>query len=89
MVKLVRFWFEFEKNTDFLDSELKLGCGVSAYTKDDAHNLLKKKIFVDQEIPKITNIIENVDVNKLDEGHVVRRMGIVSNRGVWFPKHYI
>jgi len=84
-----RFWFEFEFDdvTDY-PFGVGYGCGVTAIDYDDAINLLKQKVFKAIPIPKIRKQIENVNVNDLDQGHVVLNMNPPNYRGIWFPRGY-
>ena len=72
---LIRYWFEFEfpeinKGT----FGTGLGFGVTAYSYDDAVFIIKKQIFTDCPFPAIKKVIENIDVSKLDAGHVLPNM---------------
>ncbi len=82
---LRRYWvrFELDQVKDF--SYLKLGCGVTAYSEMDVCRLLKKYIFKEEDIPQIIEIIKDIDIRTLDQGHVVPNMGVCSIRGVWYP----
>jgi len=82
-LKLLRYWFEFEQLP--APSPINLGCGVTAYNYDDAIDLLKKTVFMDSTLPTIKRVLEDVDISKLDQGHVIPNMGLVLSRGVWFP----
>ncbi len=91
MTKLTRYWISFdvsEIKEKLSDSNLVLGCGVSAYTEEDAIFLFKDKIVQNQQMPEIKSIVSDVDVSTLDKGHVISNMGVVSIRGIWFPKKY-
>lgn len=83
---LKRYWFKFEGLPRF--HALTLGCGVTAYDYSDALRLIADNIFRGEELPAIAEVIENVDVSKLDQGHVIPNMEPVVWRGVWFPKGY-
>jgi len=79
-----RFWFRFEHephNSGYKGSEY----GVTAYDYRDALNLLKDNVFLDDHIPPIIQIIENVDVSTLDAGHVLPNMYSPNLRGIWYP----
>ena len=83
---MIRYWFEFEQDDKFFPRVVVgVGCGVTAYDKNDAITLLQKTVFNDRTMPSITQIIENVDISELDESHVLPNMGNVFERGVWFP----
>ena len=84
MARLRRFWFSFEGLPSF--SVLNVGCGVTAYTYDDALHLLKDRVFA-QSLPACS-VIEDIDISTLDENHVRPNMGVVTQRGVWFPLGY-
>lgn len=75
MKKLLRrFWFRTEKG---------LGIGVTAYSLDDAKYLIEETDFYLDK--NILEIIEDVDVRSLDQGHVIPNMGPPNFRGIWFP----
>ncbi|WP_139237297.1 hypothetical protein [Polaromonas sp. YR568] len=78
------FWFSFDSLPPF--SVLAAGCGVTAYSHDDALHLLKERVF-NQALPACS-VIEDIDVRTLDENHVLPNMGLVTQRGVWFPLGY-
>ena len=86
MRHLRRFWFNFE----LIDTPtvLNLGCGVTAHDYDDAIALLQERIFSKETIPKITRCIQDVDVSTLDASHVLPNLGLVVDRGIWFPQGY-
>ena len=73
---LTRFWF---------DSENGLGVGVTAYSLEDAIELVKLQDISMMFKPIFVSYIENVDVECLDQRHIIPNMGICSSRGVWFP----
>jgi hypothetical protein len=85
-MSLTRFWFRF-RSIQPHDS-LRLGCGVTAYTHDDALSILRKTVFKDSDVPPVDEVIENVDIRSLDQKHVVPNMDPPVWRGVWFPKGY-
>ena len=73
---LTRFWF---------DSDEGLGVGVTAYSLDDAKSLIESESLMEHIKPKLNSYIENIDIQKLDQNHVIPNMGICANRGIWFP----
>ncbi|MEO3404270.1 hypothetical protein AAFN85_10225 [Mucilaginibacter sp. CAU 1740] len=82
---LVRYWFEFDLSVASKDIPpgISMGCGITAFNYDDALLILSITIFKGKQMPPIKRIIENVDISKLDEGHVLPN--IVNppvNRGV-------
>ena len=86
MKQLRRFWFNFEMIG--MLTALNLGCGVTAYDYDDAITLLQERVFSKETIPKITRCIRDVDVSTLDANHVLPNLGLVVDRGIWFPQGY-
>jgi hypothetical protein len=85
-MKLKRFWFEFEKQAAL--SVLNLGCGVSAWDRADAETLMQERLFEKNGLPTIVRCIEDVDMRELDQKHVIPNMGLVTDRGIWFPQGY-
>lgn len=87
MQNIKRFWFEFEiDNVSLYPSGIGCGCGISAYSYQDAIAIIKQEVFKDIEMPKIKKYIENVDIRDLDKGHVIPNMKPPIYRGVWFPQ---
>jgi len=84
VVRLRRFWFSFEGLPPL--SVLQLGCGVTAYTYDDAVRVLKDRV-LGQSLPACS-VVEDVDIRTLDENQVRPNMGVVTLRGIWFPLGY-
>ena len=82
---LTRYWFRFSNPKPF--SSLGLGCGITAYDEDDARAMLNERVFAQlKEYPEIREVIANIDIRTLDQGHVIPNMGIPVVRGVWFPR---
>jgi len=50
--------------------------------------MLRERVFVNHRLPDIKNTVTDVDISKLDQGHVRPNMGDPSQRGVWFPLGY-
>jgi hypothetical protein len=80
---LHRYWFDFEPGT--LPAGTAIGCGVTAYTKEDARGLLAETVFRASAFPPVRRVVEDVDVSTLDAGHVLPNMLDPVTRGVWFP----
>jgi hypothetical protein len=85
-MKLCRYWLNFDNIDSF--SPLSIGCGVTAYDKDDLYNILSDTIFSNSIIPETLTIYENIDIGTLDQGHVIPNMEAPDIRGVWFPKGF-
>lgn len=87
---LKRFWVTFE----FTDKELAesvnvglgYGCGVTAYSLEDAVGIMKRDLFINESMPEIREVVENVDLSTLDKSHVLPNIGPPVDRGIWFPK---
>ena len=80
-VALHRYWFEFDACEAPVG--MTLGCGITAFDRDDAIRLLSEAVGVMVPIP--TRIVDDVDVSTLDRGHVLPNMHPPSGRGIWFP----
>ena len=87
---LKRFWVTFEVTdielTERVNVGLGYGCGVTAYSLDDAVGIMKRDLFFDGSMPEIREVVENVDLPTLDENHVLPNIGTPVDRGIWFPK---
>ena len=86
MSSLRRFWFKFAPLER--PSILNLGCGISAYSYEQAISVLREKVFKGISLPEIVSFIEDVDVSSLDANHVIPNMDSPLTPGVWFPKGY-
>jgi len=84
MIKLRRYWFRFHPIGR--PTPLNLGCGVTAYDYDDALGLIAARVFPGENVPRIEQVIEDVDISKLDAKHVLPNLETPVDRGVWFPK---
>ena len=63
-----------------------LGCGVTAFTFEDAIAVLRETVFGADPTPEVEQVLEDVDVQTLDAGRVRPNMGPPNERGVWFPR---
>ncbi len=85
----IRFWIEFElENNRKYPPGIGYGCGVSATNYQDAIEIIKNKMFINTEMPKIKRHVPNVDIRELDQGHVMPNMKSPNHRGIWFPIGY-
>ena len=57
---------------------------MTALNEAEALSLMEEHVFLNG-LPRITTLIEDVDVSALDEGHVLLNMGNVLVRGIWYP----
>jgi len=86
---MIRYWFKFDL-ASYEDAPFGviIGCGVTGYNYNDAVKILKEKVFKNGELPNIKNVIENVNIQDLDQNHVIPNMEPPNRRGVWFPLGY-
>jgi hypothetical protein len=84
---LVRYWFTFQgaDPTELHSRGVRIGCGVSGYSLEDALHLLAHKVFADSPVPPF-EVIEGIDVSTLDAGHVLPNLSPSNRRGIWFPE---
>ena len=61
---------------------------MTAYDHTDALEILKSIVFIDKPRLEINSVVEDIDIQALDQGHVVPNMGLVTTRGIWFPLGY-
>jgi hypothetical protein len=54
---------------------------------EDAKNLIRMVALRGDPVPPIAQVVKDVDLRTLDEGHVLPNMGDSSVRGVWFPPY--
>jgi hypothetical protein len=81
--QLKRFWIEFGSTTD-TPLVLRPGCGVTAYSIEDALRLVSDALGI-PELPAVVSVVENVDVSTLDANHILPNIGLTVCRGVWYP----
>lgn len=84
---LKHYWFGFDlknySNDSFIAS--MLGYGVTAYSTEDAKDLLMKEIFNNMELPTLISLKENIKVSDIEANHVAPNIGLFIEKGVWFP----
>jgi hypothetical protein len=73
---LHRYWFK---------TKVGLGIGVTAYSIEDARRLIEEVVRPQGLEREVLEIIADVDVRELDQGHVIPNMGPPNFRGVWHP----
>ena len=76
---LITYWITFPDLGD-----LHRGFGVTAYSLDDAFNLLKDSGSDYHQQGYRSEVTENVSVEHIDH-HVKHNMGPKIIRGVWYP----
>ena len=82
--RLHRYWFRFEKES----LRMGLGCGVTAWTEEDAVALMRDGPFRGKPLPRVASVTVDVDVRTLDKSHIVPNIGSPNRRGVWFPQGF-
>ena len=73
---LRRYWFRTKEHDGF---------GVTAFSLDDAENFINEAANRFGWNYDLLEIIEDVDVRNLDQGHIIPNMGAVNFRGIWYP----
>jgi len=82
-LKLNWYWMEFKELPNFCG--LCRGVGVTAFTDDDAIQLVSQKI--DPELKNsIATVKQLLSLNEITDEHILPNMGNELVRGVWFPK---
>jgi hypothetical protein len=76
---LTRYWFRTSGSR---------GYGVTGYSLKDAEDLLREFGYPASG-DSFIEVVENVDVQTLDQSHVVPNIGPVNFRGIWFPRHNV
>ena len=73
---LRRFWFPLSSG---------FGVGVTAASEADARQLAE--VARARYFPKATlgEVVADVDIRTLDQAHVMPNMGLVVDRGIWYP----
>ncbi len=86
-MKLTRYWFVVFPEDRFGPRNF----GVTAYSKQEGITIITSAVNKIEwqglyQLPDDnTEVIENIDVRLLDQGHVIPNMGVVTFKGVWFP----
>ena len=84
--ELHQFWFKFERLPTA--TAINLGCGVTAYSREDAVALLRERVFGANGPPPVLEIVDDVTAATLDPKHVLPNIGNLAERGIWFPQGY-
>jgi hypothetical protein len=91
MIKLTRYWFEFDIDVieEGLPPGIAMGCGLTAFSYEDALFILQNNIFIGKQIPPLKRYIEDIEISTLEPGHVLPNIIMPSfHRGVWYPQGY-
>jgi hypothetical protein len=81
--ELRRFWLKFDGS----DMRHGLGCGVTAWTEDDALQIVQSDVLGGAPIPAFI-LRADVDISMLDAGHILPNMESPNWRGIWYPRGY-
>jgi hypothetical protein len=65
-----------------------VGCGVTAFSREDAQTLVLERVFHSQRLPPIKRFIEDVDTASLDPNHLAPNVGDPTHSGIWLPLGY-
>jgi hypothetical protein len=80
MTPLHRYWFKLAEVKPL--NSLPLGCGVTAYHRDDALDILRRTVFRRHGVFDVLDVIDDVDVSTLDQNHVLPNVEAPVWRGV-------
>jgi hypothetical protein len=62
-----------------------LGFGVTAFSLEEALQIIRDAGYLVPENTTLLRVEENVKVSDIDERHVVKNMGPIVVRGIWYP----
>jgi hypothetical protein len=62
-----------------------LGFGVTAFSLNDAFQIIQDAGFKLPDDRSVLRITEGIKVSDLDQPHVVKNMGPIVVRGMWYP----
>jgi hypothetical protein len=62
-----------------------LGFGVTAYSLADALHIIESAGYSLPDDRSTLRVTEQIQVSNLEEPHVVRNMGPIVVRGIWYP----
>jgi len=86
-MKLRRYWFIVFPSDRFGPKNF----GVTAYSISEGKKLIIDS-FKNLKLQQLTEnlvdnmeVVEDIDIRLLDQGHVIPNMGVVTFEGVWFP----
>ena len=80
---LIPFWISFPKNDNF-----PIGFGVTAYSTEDAFNLLEEFNYNYHQDAAEVKVIENIKWDEIPwPNKTYPNMGPIVVRGIWFPHH--
>jgi hypothetical protein len=84
---LKRYWFITFPENRFGPRNF----GVTAFSKEHARNILIEEMdrsglnILLENLNDETEVIEDIDIRLLDQGHIIPNMGVVTFKGVWYP----
>ena len=76
---LTKYWIEISA-----DNWTWATYGVTAYSKEDALNIIKSYL-PNKSSFEVLKVIENFDISTLDQNHIVPNIGSPFLRGIWHP----
>jgi hypothetical protein len=82
------YWIDFERDpNEVLPMGLGLGCGVTAWTSEDALAVFQDRVvpYLGEPAPTIKSMRQIQSLDELEENHVLPNIGNPVFRGVWYP----
>lgn len=86
MRRLQKFWFRFEPLPRA--TAVNIGCGVTAFDREDAFSIIKQCIFGENDPPPILECKNDVSLDDIEQNHARPNVGDLEVRGIWFPQGY-
>jgi hypothetical protein len=80
---LHRYWLRFDP-TRPIPVGFQMGCGITAFSQDDAMRLLRK-VYPERFEIRVSEVVTDVALSDLESRHVIPNIGDHTQRGVWFP----
>ena len=89
-VGLTRYWINFAIPSERPSPSYQIGrgVGVTAFDFEGAKRLVQDQVFQAVPLFEIESVVENVTWDDLEKDHVAKNMGVMVERGVWFPNFW-
>ncbi len=91
--QLRSYWISWKRDQDrphgiYIGKAQGLGFGITAFSHEDAVKLLEENGY-SSEVERMDEMIwrEVLDLEQIDQNHVLPNAGPMYFRGVWYPRH--
>ncbi len=86
---LKKYWIRVETSAHDTNSWISaLGYGITAFSREDAIDMLRTEAFEGQPMPEVVEVVEDVDEEEIQKRYGMAKLEAFLWPGIWYPTWY-